>query len=242
MSSASGHTSRGDSLSSSTASSAAATQRVMEFVYHRTHPASGDSLSHFPVDLEPDVTSSSLRRDSFSVVGSAASPPRTSVGSYRGSGGVGSPPSALPDFSMFYDSTTTVTPLLAGSTVPSSSPSIVKEFTSHKQEVCGLKWSFDEKMLASGGNDNKLFIWDVQAGRPTDPLCSFEEHTAAVKAVAWSPHQHGLVASGGGTADRHIRFWNANTGVALHKIDTGSQVSGSWIICSIVSHSPLLGV
>lgn len=30
----------------------------------------------------------------------------------------------------------------------------------HKQEVCGLKWSFhDENQLASGGNDNKLFIW-----------------------------------------------------------------------------------
>lgn len=45
-----------------------------------------------------------------------------------------------------------------------------------------------------------------------------------MQAVAWSPHQHGLLASGGGTADRHIRFWNAVTGSPLHKIDTGSQV------------------
>jgi cell division cycle 20-like protein 1 (cofactor of APC complex) len=103
-------------------------------------------------------------------------------------------------------------------------PSIVREFTAHRQEVCGLKWSFDDKMLASGGNDNKLFIWEAQQGRPTEPLCRFEDHTAAVKAVAWSPHQHGLVASGGGTADRHIRFWNANSNLPLHKIDTGSQV------------------
>lgn len=29
----------------------------------------------------------------------------------------------------------------------------------HKQEVCGLKWSFDDMQLASGGNDNKLMIW-----------------------------------------------------------------------------------
>ncbi|KOB74894.1 Fizzy-related protein, partial [Operophtera brumata] len=34
---------------------------------------------------------------------------------------------------------------------------------------------------------------------------------AAVKAIAWSPHQHGLLASGGGTADRCIRFWNTLT-------------------------------
>lgn len=29
----------------------------------------------------------------------------------------------------------------------------------HKQEVCGLKYSFDGNQLASGGNDNKLMIW-----------------------------------------------------------------------------------
>jgi len=46
---------------------------------------------------------------------------------------------------------------------------------------------------------------------------------AAVKAIAWSPHQHGLLASGGGTADRNIRFWNTASGAALTAIDTGSQ-------------------
>jgi hypothetical protein len=32
----------------------------------------------------------------------------------------------------------------------SSSSSAVRQLSGHKQEVCGLKWSFDEKMLASG--------------------------------------------------------------------------------------------
>lgn len=104
-----------------------------------------------------------------------------------------------------------------------SSPSVT-QLSSHKQEVCGLKWSFDERMLASGGNDNKLFVWQPQHGDPCSPLRRFDDHTAAVKAVAWSPHQHGLLASGGGTADRNIRFWNALTGASLHRIDTGSQV------------------
>lgn len=31
----------------------------------------------------------------------------------------------------------------------------------HRQEVCGLKWSFDEQQLASGGNDNKLLLWSL---------------------------------------------------------------------------------
>ena len=46
----------------------------------------------------------------------------------------------------------------------------------------------------------------------TQPVHTFTEHLAAVKAIAWSPHHHGLLASGGGTADRCIRFWNTLTG------------------------------
>ena len=36
-----------------------------------------------------------------------------------------------------------------------------KELLGHTQEVCGLRWSFfDDGLLASGGNDNKLMIWN----------------------------------------------------------------------------------
>ena len=60
--------------------------------------------------------------------------------------------------------------------------------------------------------------------QPNKPIAKFHEHTAAVKAIGWSPHQNGLLATGGGTADRHIRFWNTHTLQPLHAIDTGSQV------------------
>lgn len=36
--------------------------------------------------------------------------------------------------------------------------------------------------------------------------------------------QHGLLASGGGTADRSIRVWNTSTGLGVKQVDTGSQV------------------
>jgi len=42
-------------------------------------------------------------------------------------------------------------------------------------------------------------------------LAKFSQHQAAVKAIAWSPHRHGLLSSGGGTADRTIRFFNTLT-------------------------------
>ena len=64
-------------------------------------------------------------------------------------------------------------------------------------------------------------IWNLHS---TQPVYKFSQHTAAVKAMAWSPHQHGLLASGGGTADRTIRYWNTLTSEQTHCIDTGSQV------------------
>ncbi|POY71133.1 hypothetical protein BMF94_5890 [Rhodotorula taiwanensis] len=90
----------------------------------------------------------------------------------------------------------------------------------HRQEVCGLKWS-DDNQLASGGNDNKLFVFDKMS---ETPLHRFTDHIAAVKAIAWNPHQHGILASGGGTADQKLRFWNTLTGNLLQEVNTGSQV------------------
>jgi len=110
----------------------------------------------------------------------------------------------------------------------------------HRQEVCGLKWSPDGSTLASGGNENYLCLWDVAmsgaggAGRShqaqpssmghVGPRQVMQDHKAAVKALAWAPFQRSLLASGGGTADRTIKFWNANTGALQKSVDTGSQV------------------
>lgn len=100
----------------------------------------------------------------------------------------------------------------------------IATLTSHTQEVCQLTWSPDGKTLASGGNDNKLCLWDVATSSTATPRFELNDHQAAVKALAWSPHERNLIASGGGTADRTIKFWNTQTGSLLNSIDTGSQV------------------
>ena len=107
----------------------------------------------------------------------------------------------------------------------------VATLNGHTLEVCGLKWSPTGTMLASGGNDNLLNVWDSRykqagSGRRTcdTPLHRIDAHTAAVKALSWCPWQQSLLASGGGTADRCIRFWNTRTGACLDTVDTHSQV------------------
>ncbi|PRP87910.1 hypothetical protein PROFUN_02647 [Planoprotostelium fungivorum] len=92
----------------------------------------------------------------------------------------------------------------------------------HTQEICGLKWSPNGMQLASGANDNTLKIWELR--NSSAPRFDLKHHTAAVKAIDWCPWKTDLLASGGGTADRTIRFWNTQTGACLDRIDTKSQV------------------
>ncbi len=100
----------------------------------------------------------------------------------------------------------------------------VATLSSHTQEICGLSWSLDGTTLASGGNDNMLCLWDATTSSTSRTKFTLSEHQAAVKALAWSPHERNLLATGGGTADRTIKFWNTQTGSLLNSIDTGSQV------------------
>ncbi|EDW11305.1 cell division cycle protein 20 homolog [Drosophila mojavensis] len=103
----------------------------------------------------------------------------------------------------------------------------VGSLNGHAQEVCGLKWSTDFKYLASGGNDNLVNVWSLAGsgvGTATDPLHKFNEHQAAVRALAWCPWQPNTLASGGGTADRCIKFWNVCNGSLIKSVDSKSQV------------------
>jgi cell division cycle protein 20 (cofactor of APC complex) len=103
---------------------------------------------------------------------------------------------------------------------------VVGTMRSHTQEVCGLAWSPDGTYLASGANDNTLCIWDFATSQSQNAQAKhvLTDHQAAVKALAWSPHERNLLASGGGTADRCIKFWNAASGALINSVDTGSQV------------------
>lgn len=92
----------------------------------------------------------------------------------------------------------------------------------HTGEVCGLKWSFNDQHLASGGDDNKLLVWNIKYLKL--PTMNCQGHSAAVRGIAWSPHQKDVFASGGGSADGHIRFWDVFQNKSLKGIKTGSQV------------------
>ncbi|KAF3440815.1 hypothetical protein FNV43_RR19101 [Rhamnella rubrinervis] len=96
---------------------------------------------------------------------------------------------------------------------------IVETYRGHEHEVCALKWSYSGQQLASGVNDNLLHIWNrsmASSNAPTQWLHRLEEHTSAVKALAWCPFQSNLLASGGGGGDCTIKLWNAHTELTGH--------------------------
>ncbi|BGP16460.1 hypothetical protein JCM10213_003907 [Rhodosporidiobolus nylandii] len=108
----------------------------------------------------------------------------------------------------------------------------VAQLKGHRGEVCGLQWRPEvagglsgggQGLLASGGNDNVVNVWD---GRMTTaPKMSKTNHTAAVKALAWCPWNSSLLASGGGSSDRTIHFWNTTQSARLNSLVTNSQVT-----------------
>lgn len=64
----------------------------------------------------------------------------------------------------------------------------VMELLGHTGEVCGLKWRPDGELLASGGNDNVVNIWDgrvgdVAEGAKGSAKWTKRNHTAAVKVI-----------------------------------------------------------
>lgn len=60
--------------------------------------------------------------------------------------------------------------------------------------------------------------------QPITPLVNFQEHQAAIRALAFSPTSPNIIVTGGGTSDKTIKMWDINSGDTIYSIDTGSQV------------------
>ncbi|KAI8076569.1 WD40-repeat-containing domain protein [Gilbertella persicaria] len=99
---------------------------------------------------------------------------------------------------------------------------VVRKLLNHEDEVCGLKWRWDGQLLASGGNDNAVNIWDA---RTSTPKHTRRKHLGAVKALAWCPWTHNMLATGGGRDDKKIHFWDTTSGSCLKSLSPGSQVT-----------------
>jgi cell division cycle protein 20 (cofactor of APC complex) len=81
----------------------------------------------------------------------------------------------------------------------------------------------DSWQVSSGGNDNRVIVWDLRKERP---LFVQNEYNSAVKALAWCPWQRHLLVVGTGTNDRRVCVWNTSTNSLMYNSPTDSQVCG----------------
>lgn len=143
------------------------------------------------------------------------------------------------------------------------SMTLLARMSCHTQQICGIAWSPDGALFATGGNDNAVFVFETKKilcpprSSPTTndssavnvrngssiasaPLPGQSPHVlnigpdrarqtfhlnAAVKALAFCPHQPSLLACGGGSNDRCIHFFHALSGSKLATIDCYAQVT-----------------
>ncbi|ODQ55763.1 WD40 repeat-like protein [Saitoella complicata NRRL Y-17804] len=111
----------------------------------------------------------------------------------------------------------------------------------HDDQICGVVFSEDGLRLLVGGNDNRVTYWDFTTSSSPSPSPSplspsrgsqgrepkwVWEHGSAVKALAFCPWKRSLVATGGGSHDKKIRFFHTFTGAVISEINVEAQVTG----------------
>jgi len=92
---------------------------------------------------------------------------------------------------------------------------------SHKHIVKSVNFSSDSTLLATGSNDKKLRIFDLE--NTTEAQVVFEGHTAGLKQVLFSDGNDQLISAGD---DKTLRLWDARTGGEVVKTEFASPIGG----------------
>ncbi|KID59995.1 Heterokaryon incompatibility protein R, partial [Metarhizium hybridum] len=96
-------------------------------------------------------------------------------------------------------------------------PELWKRFEAHGGSVSSVVLSPDGRFLVSGGEDNKVNIWD---GQTYALLRTLNGHEEVINCVAFSPIGHHIAS---GSDDATIRVWDALTGNEIQKLSRSSD-------------------
>jgi len=91
----------------------------------------------------------------------------------------------------------------------------------HLSDINVISWNKNEPLIASGGDDGFLHIWDLRQFQSKTPIASFKHHTNHITTVEWHPTDSTVLASGG--ADDQIAIWD----LAVERDTEASSMSAS---------------
>jgi WD40 repeat protein len=93
----------------------------------------------------------------------------------------------------------------------------------HTAPINSAVWSPDEKLIATGGDDRMIKLWDAENGRLLRTIVGTTN--TSVHALAFSPDGRFLAGSDFGArvveAHNAIRFWNVTNGSQVSSVETG---------------------
>jgi DNA-binding beta-propeller fold protein YncE len=98
-----------------------------------------------------------------------------------------------------------------------STDQVVQKLKGHKDSLYAMALSPDGKLLATGGYDQKVLLWDLTSGQP---VATLDGHSGAVFDLAFA-REGKLLASA--SADRTIKLWDV---ASRSRLDTLAQPLG----------------
>jgi WD40 repeat protein len=70
---------------------------------------------------------------------------------------------------------------------------ILLYYRGHTAIVESVEWSPDGKLIASGGNDSTVQVWDALTGKC---LITYQGHSNEIYSVVWSPKGNYIASAG----------------------------------------------
>ena len=101
---------------------------------------------------------------------------------------------------------------------------VLCHLTGFTQQICGISLNRDCSQVAVGANENLAIVWDITSETVPREKCRLR-HKSAVKGILFCPWAPSLLATGGGSNDRHLRFWHTGSGTLLKELDTKRQIT-----------------
>ena len=89
---------------------------------------------------------------------------------------------------------------------------LFKTFSGHRSWVSAVAFNPQLPMLASGGLDDTIKIWDIETGELTHELTG---HSRGINGLAFGPTGQVLASC---SDDDTVRVWNVGTGKTIHKL------------------------
>ena len=95
--------------------------------------------------------------------------------------------------------------------------------------VPSVSFSPDGTIIASGGEDNTVRLWDANTG---DHLRTLTGHTSGVNSVSFSPDGNTIAS---GSSDHTVRLWDANTGSHLRTLTGHTKPVRNLVMSGVLS-------